>query len=466
MLVCDRCEMRYVDETRCAVMCSSCVKEEGIRFSHLDNKCRSCGLIYCLDGECACPGCSFIPYGEFVCYKCELVMDNLLLHECNLGEEKGENLQYDVKISTPFNLQSEDITIEDPAPIFSVWTGLQNNKNNKNGIERANDHLGLSHPKRIATEFRKECEETMKNGSVSLNKLKHVSANSHRDDEEKPPKRGEGKQGEKSHGLEILNPVRLRVENAAVENSTPVSTIWTGLQYKSSSNNTDDGTENLKVMEQAHNYSNLSHFDEENEITKEEFYEEEETEINLEKKLNIVEQPVFCNSHKDKKSSKQGEKKQGEISHDLGFSSPVQSQVYFKNRVKANSAPALTVWTGQCINRTNNSDGGIKNLKVEEADYSDISHFDGAECEFTKEEFSEEETNKNVDTNWSKMEHHVFPNSEDNEKSPKQGEKQGEKFPCSLEISNPVNPKVENTAMEDAATTITVWTGLQCSNNE
>nr|XP_053646480.1 uncharacterized protein LOC128698309 [Cherax quadricarinatus] len=86
MLVCDRCEMRYVDETRCAVMCSSCVKEEGIRFSHLDNKCRSCGLIYCLDGECACPGCSFIPYGEFVCYKCELVMDNLLLHECNLGK--------------------------------------------------------------------------------------------------------------------------------------------------------------------------------------------------------------------------------------------------------------------------------------------------------------------------------------------------------------------------------------------
>ncbi|KAK8725696.1 hypothetical protein OTU49_010697 [Cherax quadricarinatus] len=458
MLVCDRCEMRYVDETCCAVMCSLCVKEEGIRSSHLDNKCRSCGLIYCLDGESVCPGCSFIPYGEFVCYKCDLVTDNLLLHECKLGEEKQEeNLLYDSKISSPVKLLDENTAMEDSAPTLSVWTGLQCNNSNKGDDEslkvkdKANDYPGISCPTKLEIEFTKEfCEEEMVHEDASL-EHRIVSPNFQRDKEGKLPKSGEERQESVSHSLGILNPVELHAENTAKHDSTRVTTVWTGLQCNSRTNISEG--ENLKVKEEVDDYSNLSHFDVENEVTKEEFYDEENTR-NLNANLNVPGQPVFLSSREvNEKSSKQGEEKQ--------ISNPVQQ---VKNASIAKSTPVTTVWAGLQCNKKNNSNVGIELLKVkEEADYSDLSLME-VENKFSKEEFFKEDTNEDEDTNVSKMDHHISSVSSGEEKSSTQGKKQVEKFPCSLEVSSPVKLEVENTPMEDAATTIAVWTGLQCGS--
>ncbi|KAK8719300.1 hypothetical protein OTU49_014118, partial [Cherax quadricarinatus] len=143
------------------------------------------------------------------------------------------------------------------------------------------------------------------------------------------------------------------------------------------------------------------------------------------------------------------------------ISNPVQQ---VKNASIAKSTPVTTVWAGLQCNKKNNSNVGIELLKVkEEADYSDLSLME-VENKFSKEEFFKEDTNEDEDTNVSKMDHHISSVSSGEEKSSTQGKKQVEKFPCSLEVSSPVKLEVENTPMEDAATTIAVWTGLQCGS--
>nr|XP_053646534.1 uncharacterized protein LOC128698353 [Cherax quadricarinatus] len=266
--VCDRCAMRYVNKSFCAVMCYSCLKEERITSSHLDNKCFSCGLIYCLDGESECPGCCFSPVKEFVCYKCELVTDNLALHKCRIGEEKEEQLPCDFEGGTAIIGPVEDAAATDSTSNINVWTGLQCYNSNTDcdddienlDIRKEDDNYShLSHSPGVQCDIWKEEfydeQEITENVDTSLYNLERqiVLTNSHEDNKGRSTKSGEVMIVEQlSCDEELSNPVEeelsspvkaelsspVKVEfDTFLQDTAPTITVWTGLQCSSSDDN-------------------------------------------------------------------------------------------------------------------------------------------------------------------------------------------------------------------------------------